>query len=196
MFARDDFFGLNKERLKVKQDFDVSFVGTSHSNRMITIRKLRDILRQHNLKFKFYVYVPFFMGLKGVFLTRRLKRDELMFNTLSKKELKNLLLRSRYVLDLPSPEQSGITPRVLEALASGCSIITTNQSIRDAPFFDDKYISIVNSDRLSSIPSILENRPDTEIQLNLEQYSLSNWLKIIFQTAMNLKRQNIIAGLL
>ena len=194
MFARNEFFGLNKERLKTNQDFDVLFVGTSHSNRLLTIRKLKDILRQHNLKFKFYVYLPFFMGLKGVFLTRRLKRDELMFKTVGKKQLKQLLLRSRYVLDLPSLEQSGITPRALEALAAGCSLITTNESIRDAPFFDEKYITIINPDCLSSLPLILSNRPDTQIQLNLDQYSLNNWLKVIFQTAMNVKKQHILAA--
>jgi hypothetical protein len=110
-----------------------------------------------------------------------MKADELMLKTLSRKKYKSLLLKSRYVLDLPTPKQSGVSLRTYEALASGCALITTSKSIAQEPFFDDKSIFIVDANHLEeSIPVLLKQEYTNPQALPFDEYSLSAWVNKIF----------------
>lgn len=186
MFARDEFYELKNKRQTTKQVYDVLFVGSNHSNRLLSMRKLQEQLYLQGYKVKSFVYLPFLVGLNGVFITRQLKKDELMFGAVTKNKLKRLLLATRYVLDLPSPGQTGVTPRALEALASGCSLITTNVFIKEEPFYKEASIKIIDPDTslTNSIAAMLKQPYAIEAQVNVEAYALSNWIKNIFQRAL------------
>jgi hypothetical protein len=180
-FALDDFFELRTKRQKTKQDIDVSFVGSNHSDRLKLLRGLRVKLKKLNLNYRFYVYLPVLVGIKSVLITKKVKPEEFTMGPLSKKKYKDILARSRYVLDLPSPKQTGVSLRTYEALASGCGLITTSKTIAQEPFFSDKHIFIVEPDSLKeSIPSLLQRDYSHEQLLSFEEYSLSSWVKKIF----------------
>ena len=183
-FALDEFFELSERRQKIKQEVDVSFVGSNHSDRLKTLRKLRLNLDKQKLKHKFYVYLPFVVSLTSAFITRRMKPSEMMWKPLSRRSYKSLLLRSRYVLDLPSPKQTGVSLRTYEALASGCGFITTSKTIADEPFYNEKFIFIVDPETLEkSIPDILKQAVTNNHSLPFDEYSLSGWVKKIFTVA-------------
>ncbi len=155
LFALDEFFEIRKQKQLTDQNIDLFFLGANHSSRLVTLRSLKKICRSFGINCKFYVYLPFLMGLKGVLITGKLKPEEMMFKIISKNRLKKFLTKSSYVLDLPSPLQAGLTIRVFEALASGCKLITTNRHIRMEPFFDENYISVVDKENLHKIPEII-----------------------------------------
>jgi hypothetical protein len=183
-FALDEFFQLSAKRRKVKQSIDISFVGSNHSDRLKTLRGLRSKLSRHNLKYKFYVYLPFIVSITSVLFTRRMKPNEFMLKSLSRKKYKTLLLKSRYVLDLPSPKQTGVSLRTYEALASGCGLITTSKNIAKEPFFNDKQIFIVDPGILEeSIPGLIKQDPGNDESLSFEEYSSSSWVRRIFSIA-------------
>ena len=183
-FALDEFFDLAEQRKKMKQDIDVSFVGSNHSDRLKLLRKLRTTLDKQKLIHKFYVYLPFIVSFKSAFITRRMKPGEIMWKPISRKKYKNLLLRSRYVLDLPSPKQSGVSLRTYEALASGCTFITTSKTLDDEPFFDEKNVIVVEAETLDkSVPAILKQSAGNEAGLLFEEYSLTAWVKKLFTIA-------------
>ena len=187
-FALDEFFDLAGKRNSLKQDVDVSFVGSSHSNRLKILRRLGEKIKQHKLTSKFYCYLPVLMGLKGVLVTRRIKPGEFMFGALSREKFKALLLRSRYVLDLPSPNQSGVTLRTYEALASGCCIVTTNTKMATEPFYNESFIKIIEQEELEEkLPIVLQNKVKNTDLLQREKYSLTAWLNAIFSTVTNTK---------
>ena len=181
-FALDDFFELHNKRKKAKQDIDISFVGSNHSDRLKLLRGLRAKLKKLSLSYRFYVYLPVMVGIKSVLITKKVKREEFTMGPLSRRKYKDILARSRFVLDLPSPKQTGVSLRTYEALASGCGLITTSKTIAQEPFFSDKHIFIVEPDSLKeSIPSLLQQDYSHEQLLSFEEYSLSSWVKKVFK---------------
>ena len=183
-FALDEFFDIYHKKQGSKEDLDISFVGSNHSDRLQILRRLRSKLKKVGLAYRFYVYLPVMVGIKSVLVTRKMKREEFMIGPLSKTKYKNLLLRSRYVLDLPSPKQTGVSLRTYEALASGCGLITTSKTIAQEPFFNDKHIFVVEPDALEkSIPEILQQNIINDQFLSFEEYSLSAWVKKVFTIA-------------
>jgi hypothetical protein len=183
-FALDEFFEASRKGKKSRRDIDISFVGSNHSNRLKTLRSLRQRLDKHKLTCKFYVYLPLLVSLKSVLISRKMKPEEFMWGPLSRKGYKALLSRSRFVLDLPSPTQTGTPLRTYEALASGCRVITTNKNIAQEPFFNARYVHIIDPDTLKdSIPNLLKQDTVSEEFLSFEEYSLSSWTKKFFSLA-------------
>ena len=192
-FALDEFFDIYHQKQGVKQNIDISFVGSNHSDRLQILRRLRAKLKKLGLACRFYVYLPVMVGVKSVLITKRMKREEFMMGPLSKTKYKKLLLRSRYVLDLPSPKQTGVSLRTYEALASGCGLITTSKDIAQEPFFDDKHIFIVEPDTLEmSVPGVLEQNIINDRSLSFEEYSLSAWVKKVFMIAEEKNKQRML----
>lgn len=193
-FALDEFFELAKTRHLVKQSLDVSFVGSNHSNRLQILRSLKIKLRKQKLTHRFYVYLPFIVGIKSVLLTRRMKPDEFTLGPLSRKRYKSLLLRSRFVLDLPSPKQSGVSLRTYEALASGCGLITTSKEIAQEKFYNEKHIFIVDPENLKDQVSAVLKQPYVSTQLlDFNEYSLSSWIRKIFSIAETSRHRKAIS---
>lgn len=180
-FALDEFFDIRNKKRSTKKDLDVSFVGSNHSDRLQILRNLRRRLKNAGFAYRFYLYLPVMVSLKSVLITRKMKPDEFTIGPLSRSKYKKLLLRSRYVLDLPSPKQTGISLRTYEALASGCGLITTSKTISEEPFFDEKHIFVIEPDFLNeSITALLQREYSPDLLLSFDEYSLSSWVKKIF----------------
>lgn len=193
-FALDEFFELATRRHKVKQSIDVSFVGSNHSNRLQMLRGLRLKLKKHKLTHRFYVYLPLIVGLKSVLLTRRMKPNEFTMGPLSRKKYKSTLLRSRFVLDLPSPKQSGVSLRTYEALASGCGLITTSKEIAQERFYNDQHIFIVDPENLKEkVPALLKQDYVSTQLLDFNEYSLSSWIRKVFTIAESKRKIEALA---
>ena len=60
-------------------------------------------------------------------------------------KVQELLLDSNVVLDLPYPGQTGYTHRLIEALANGKKVITTNTLVKNERFFNPEQIHLIDS---------------------------------------------------
>ncbi len=58
--------------------------------------------------------------------------------------LEKVILASGTILDIHHPGQTGITQRSIKSLAMGQRLITTNPTIRNYPFFDERYVQIID----------------------------------------------------
>lgn len=59
-------------------------------------------------------------------------------------EIQYHLLCSNVVLDLPFQEQTGYTHRLIEALANGKKVITTNSNIKTENFYKSDQIKVID----------------------------------------------------
>lgn len=66
------------------------------------------------------------------------KRSRMEWNDMLK-----LLKNSKAVLDIPRDGQIGLTTIVIQALGTGTKIITTDEHIKDYPFYDPDMIQVV-----------------------------------------------------
>lgn len=113
-------------------EYDLSFVGWGHSDRLEILRSLREQIRARGGSYCLKLYMGRFQYIKERYLTRRLSAaDEELIITrpMSYADFQRVTSSSRMVLDIAHPRQSGLTMRTIEVLASGCHLVTTNGDI-------------------------------------------------------------------
>lgn len=159
--------------------YDISFIGTAHTDRYAVIdslkKQLPDSIRAYwylylQAHWVFCVYRLFKPGM------RKAKISEFRFVPLDKSVINQIFLSSRAILDVSHPRQHGLTIRTLEALGSGKKLITTNPSVRDYDFYDESTILILDRHSPEFNSSFLGTPCAPVSQHFLSRYSLSGWL--------------------
>lgn len=168
----------------VSYDYDLLFVGTTHSDRYRFIHSIVDQIRR--LGGRCFIY--FFFQNKILFYKmklqdksmRQMSIKEVYFEAIGKEKLLELYARSRIIVDAQHPKQTGLTMRCIEALGAKRKLITTNQEIKKYDFYHPDNILIV--DRVSPvIPKVFFESPYVKIPDDIYiKYSLDVWIKTIF----------------
>lgn len=169
-----------------KRKYNISFVGTLHSNRYSVIKTLFSNFTD--------TFVFFFSPAKWFFLFEKtfksyynkIQWNDVSFNKLTQQDVAAIFGESKSVLDIQRFGQSGLTMRTFEVLAAGAVLVTTNSSIRQAEFFDANYIVVVDdidseaiideikSKTLGLKQGILTSKPA------FDKYFVNNWVKEFF----------------
>jgi hypothetical protein len=108
-----------------------------------------------------------------------LKREYIMANSLSYEEMQYHLLCSNVILDLPFQGQSGYTHRLIEALAYGKKVITTNSNIKKESFFNSVQIHIMDEQNPEVDCNWIKEKSSFPVAGYLKELELSAWLKSI-----------------
>ncbi len=162
-------------------DIDLCFVGTAHSDRLTIIRALQKYFNKSGIKFFTYIYIQ---G-RWVYLLRKitnlyfLKSNAIDFKyqALKQSEIKTLLKRSKAILDIQHINQSGMTMRTFEALASQKKLITTNSFISQSDFYDPQNILIINRKKILDIDNEFFRIPFKPIpEKILSKYHINKWI--------------------
>mgnify|MGYP001408020563 CR=1 FL=1 len=123
LFAEEEFSHFKKSSRQ--RDIDLVFVGTLHSIRVALLKRIR---RYYEVKGHFY-YHGRLLFLIQMILNGSFSVDlfgELSTRQKSKFEIAELLLRSKGVIDIAHPGQSGLTSRTFESLRAGCVVYSNN----------------------------------------------------------------------
>lgn len=171
------------QRSYVKQ-YDMLFVGTAHSDRYKMVSALKEQIEQAGGNaFTFF----FFQG-KIMFYKYKLTHPEMKalpmsdvnFKPLSKQEILDLYAKSRIVVDIQHPKQTGLTLRTMETLGSNRKLITTNTDICTYDFYNPNNILIVDREN-PVIPKDFLDSPYQPIPPHIyDNYSITTWAKEIF----------------
>jgi hypothetical protein len=158
--------------------YDIYFLGLDHSDRFELLKNLNIKCRELGLKTYFVLYTGRFS-----FFLRCLRnpsfiryRNYFTFNTISANLNFELMLNSKCVVDLNHPDQSGLTMRTLEIIASGRKMITTNVDVKNYDFFNSENILIIDRNNpkvnIDFFDKCYVDLPEEVI----ERYSISSWI--------------------
>jgi hypothetical protein len=176
LFYSKGFQNAEEKNLK----FDISFIGTAHSDRYKIISKVVANLPKDT---KSYLY--FFLQAPWVFWVNKIFNKafkeatirEFKFSPLTKAEVKKIFFGSRIILDIEHPKQTGLTMRTLEALGAQKKMITTNSSIIKYDFFNPNNIFVINRENVGYIPNSFFLRPYKHLSDEIyEKYSIKCWV--------------------
>lgn len=108
--------------------------------------------------------------------TRKISGFNFIKRKLSHNEIVLHLKKSRIVIDMHTPWQSGLTMRTIETMAMQRKIITTNENIKREPFYNEQNVLIFNPYELDfKIPI---NYLKSEFKyFDMTDYSLESFLK-------------------
>lgn len=161
-----------------KAVYDISFIGTMHSDRYLFIKKIQNAFDNKN----FYWY--FYLQAKWVFYLYKIikpamhfaKISEFKFSSISKEEVKKIFTLSKCILDIEHPGQNGLTMRTFEAMGSNKKIITTNKSILSYDFYDSNNVLVVDRHEPKISEVFLKNDFKPLADNIFYKYTLAGWL--------------------
>lgn len=159
--------------------YDASFVGSLHADRYAVVERIFAQLPRASI-YKFYFYAS-----KSIFaLQRWISRDfrntpveAVSFTPLSHQEIADVFEKSRIIIDVQHPDQTGLTMRTFELLAAKKKMITTNTQVILYDFYHPDNICVVDRNE----PRILETFLNTgyrELPDEIyRRYHLAHWLQ-------------------
>ena len=174
-FKKQDFGG------DVDVQYDFSFVGSGHTQRLYVLGKLISILQQKGYSYFIKVYInkwAYYLGvLKNLPGYREFPKENLSFKPVPK-ELANLVVgQSKVVIDVHHPKQTGLSIRVMEVLGASKKVITTNKTILSDPFYSPKVIGIIEN---CTLPSNIGDLLDSDDTVDVRKYEVQNWVDYVF----------------
>jgi len=127
LFAEPVFERAAQEAGGREPEFDISFCGTVHSSRVAIVAKLLEARRRGRARIGLLLYYHSRALLYAKGLVQpdvwRIARA-VSFRSFAKPVVASIFARSRLVLDVPHPGQTGMTARTFEVLLAGARLLT------------------------------------------------------------------------
>ena len=164
-----------------EKDIDILFLCGLHSNRVKIVNQLKPIAEKNHYRMKIMMQINKSIYYKNKYLDKKPEviesdRKDVIFQPISIKDSYGLYARSKVVVDYTHPDQTGFTMRTIETLGSKCKLITNNQMVKTADFFDPQNIYVYDEDQVC-IPEDFLNSPYKQIDPGIYQsYSLDSWI--------------------
>ena len=164
--------------------YDLSFIGTAHSDRLILINQINLAFSKLGLNTYFFLFiqsVKLFLYQKIINPSfKNAKLNDFSRKSLSKIEMLDVILNSKIVLDIHHPKQTGLTMRSIEVLGASRKLITTNSYIKEYDFYNENNILII--DRKNPVISSEFINSSYEVDDNdiRYKYSLDGWIFDLF----------------
>lgn len=163
---------------------DILFIGTIHSDRWPFLQQIKEQAILNNFKVFYYLYFPspYLYLFRKIFSKnfRSIPFSEAKFIPLKKAEILALIGKSKVILDIQHPKQTGLTIRTIEVLGAKKKIITTNKNIKEYDFYNIDNVSILDRD-YPLLDSEFIKSPFHPINTKIyNKYSLESWLMDIF----------------
>ena len=172
-----------KPSINLDFTYQISFIGTMHSDRYEVISRVKK-----NLSPELNSYWYFYLQAQWVYHAYRLakvgyhgsKIGEFNFKSLHKNEVQKIFSKSFSVLDIEHPNQTGLTMRTLETFGAHKKLITTNHSIKDCDLYNANNICVIDREN-PKIPSSFFHEAFIPPEVALyEKYSIECWINEIF----------------
>lgn len=166
-----------------KYQYDISFIGTAHSDRFTIANKVKEYANGYELKTYFY----FFLQSKKLYFYQKFtnnnfkgtKVDDFKYKPLSSKEVMDIIANSRVVLDVQHPKQTGLTMRTIEMLGAERKLITTNPAVKEYDFYNPQNILIIDRENPHIDKDFLVSPYQPTNDELYQKYSLDGWLEYI-----------------
>lgn len=194
----------NVENSLFKWIYDITFIGTLHSDRFRLINKIvcqcnsfdikhfiklvyrqRDLSNLDKLKYFYYKNKNDFNAMGFVdeynILNGKVHTDFICDKPFSENEVKNIMQNSRCIMDIQLPYQSGLTNRMITSMAMGKKVITTNQIIRNTPFWDPNNIFCIDRIKPCLKKEFIYSNyiPNSAVTEYLESLRIDRWIKTL-----------------
>lgn len=180
LFFVDDY---SIEHTKDDLKYDITFIGTIHSDRYDIIKEISEIAESENYNFYTFKFLQAkFMYYYYKFLNKGFRNatiNDFDYEKKSAKFIANIYNQSKCILDMQFPKNNGLTMRTIETMASKKKLITTNKDIKEYKFYNPNNILIIDRQNIKIDPNFLKSEFE-EVEDIMKPYSLEEWIKDIF----------------
>lgn len=162
-------------------EIDLGFLGTIHSDRFAVLKKIKKVCEDTNLTFFSFQYLQSKFMFYFFKLTKRefkgTKINDFSYEKMNSKDISDIVRKSKVILDIEHPKQTGLTMRTIEMIGMQKKIITTNKDIVNYDFYDSQNILVISRDN----PEFPHEFFDSEYKLldkNIyDKYNMESWIR-------------------
>jgi len=166
-----------------ESEYDISFIGTVHSDRMAVCERVNALAVRQGLRTFFHLYLSnrkIFWIMKATNPgMRHRKISDLSFNSLGPDKVREIVRKSRCVLDIQHPGQLGLTMRTIEVLGARRKLLTTNPAIKTYDFYAKNNIHIIDRDSIEFARDFVTGSYLPLDASTYAKYSIDGWLRDI-----------------
>jgi hypothetical protein len=198
---RPNFFIYEYTEMAEGNRHDIFFAGKFSSERLRILDKITNLITVHGLN----SYIKVLVGNKNMIHNKLIynflkmtgirsswinnyiisfevvegitKRDYFIEEEIRYNELQNELSDSNVILDILYSDQSGYSHRIIEALARGKKLITTNCYIKNESFYNPDQIRIIDKENPIIDCVWIKKRENFKINSYITDLELTTWLK-------------------
>lgn len=152
-------------------DYDLFFVGID-KNRREKLSRIINAAKSEKLNFRLHIVRDKHSKNISEDLSEFYKTEILLYPDYLKG-----LLRSRAILEILQPNQTGMTVRTLEALFMKRKLITDNPAAKDFPFYHPDNIYILGSDDHRSLREFLNSAFQNMPPETTSPFEINSWIK-------------------
>lgn len=174
---------IDKEEKKVN---DLLYICSLHSDRARVLSELKEFCAEKGLTYRALLFEKQYIFLKRKYIDgkpeyRSVDNRDMTFKSVKLSQAYKLYGRSKAVVDYTHPGQKGYTMRTIECLGNRCKLITNNEQIRKADFYDERNIYIYDNNKFEvSEKFVREDYCDIEPQI-YQYYSLDYWIETLLK---------------
>ena len=165
-------------------EYDVSFIGTVHSDRAKILWQIKKYCDENQLKYYFYLFIPgkFLLNLRMMTdrYLRKWDRKYIHTDSIAKEEVARISEMTRCVIDINHPDQTGLTMRTIEMLGMNRKLATTNTNIREYDFYKPQNQIVLDRKHLSLSKEMIRKEYSKIPDQLYKKYSIHQWTKDIF----------------
>lgn len=177
-------FSTNEER-KTDFKYDVSFIGTVHSDRAKILHKVKEYCDEHEMSYYFYLFIPgkllYFLRMVFTQGLRQWEKNYLHIKPIAKEKVAEISSETRCVIDINHPHQTGLTMRTIEMLGLKRKLMTTNTNIKQYDFYRPEDQIVIDRYNIKIDDNKLKQKY-VDIPCDIYQkYSLRSWVREIFE---------------
>lgn len=182
-----DMSAVEKGAIKYNISYICSLREKGLYKRINIYKKVRDILQKNHLCGFYYMFIKRAIYFKHKYINRdsllkELSSSDVQFKELSLSKTFDIYNKSAIILDFTKEQQKGFTMRTIESIGFKCKLITNNENIKKADFYNPNNILVYNNENFSiPIEFLTTSYEDIDDELYY-YYSVDGWLKsIIFE---------------
>lgn len=160
-------------------DFDLSFIGTAHSDRPSILAAIDRELGPNARTFWYqYLKAPWVLNYQRLVnpAFHGLPRTAFRFEPMPRATVRDVFARSRGIVDIEHDRQRGLTIRTFETLGARKKLLTTNAGIRDTEFYRPENIAVIDRHRPHVDPEFLRTAMVELPQDMRYRYSVDGWI--------------------
>eukprot|EP00456_Euglypha_rotunda_P052314 TRINITY_DN4215_c0_g1_i1.p1 TRINITY_DN4215_c0_g1~~TRINITY_DN4215_c0_g1_i1.p1 ORF type:complete len:342 (-),score=60.99 TRINITY_DN4215_c0_g1_i1:275-1300(-) len=163
------------------QSTDLCFVGTVHTDRYAVLKRLAQVVGG-GYRIRYFLFFPS----RLLYRVRRLlspqfwgsDHAEFSFDSLGRQQVLSMFGDARAVVDIERPIQTGLTIRSLETLGAQRKLVTTNATVREYDFYDERNIAVIDRTHPTLPANFLDTPFHSTPESILSKYSVERWLRI------------------
>lgn len=174
----------------------VFFVGSIHSDRYQVLKAIISQLNTLSIDYYIKLYVPRkmtrilalrvfvnkMMGINNVLndIYEILSSDEkpsfIVDTPINLFEFNKEMAKATHIIDIEQPCQTALAPRVVQALAMGKRIISTNYHFQELNFYDLDYVWLIDRNKPIIDITFLKSRKKVSVSNSIQELELSKWI--------------------